>query len=208
MTKTIIGMLAVVLISAVSANAAVVTLQAVADANSIDSGWTVLSGGGADGIRDAIEDNGTNTGAYANYTVTFPVAGTYSLYMLAKTSDTDGDTLTTTNDRLRLSRANATGVWSGTYAAQVIRDLDYTWYNISAAVGANLTYVVDAPGEIGVPLTFQVRTDSEPGQVIDTMVFSTDGAMSDAALNALIPEPATMSLLAIGGLVAMRRRRR
>ena len=210
MRKLIVASLAVAVLVAFSpAGAATIAFQAVADASSINfPGWTTNVGTGFGG-GDVIEDTGGNTGAYASYPVTLPDAGTYYVYFLAKTTDQNGDGIFSDSDRLRISRAAHTSgvpiVNNYTYAAQVIASESWAWYNVGASVA--LTRIVVDSGEEGA-YTWQVRNDSEMGQQLDWIVLSTDTGLNDAQLNALIPEPATLSLLAMGALAVIRRRRR
>jgi hypothetical protein len=81
---------------------------------------------------------------------------------------------------------------------------NWVWLNVSQA-GNGGPYTVET-GDLGSPLTFKLG-GREDGFDIDGFVLSTDGNLSDEQLDTAIPEPASLALFGLGGMLILARRR-
>ncbi len=164
-----------------------------------------------------------NGGATARYDFVFSTAGTYYVYlrysMFDRTDSTNygnedsvfvtdafGVAITDTNAQTfdldaAPSGNPALGAWEGTYRWGQVKGRNAT--NDARMVTTALTV---APGDLGNTLSLNIKT-REWGASIDYVFLSTTNSLSGAAIDAIIPEPASLAVLSLGGLALMRRRR-
>jgi hypothetical protein len=163
-------------------------------------------------------NNGTDRGD-ATYTLQFTAAGTYKLYIRAENRDLNGNGDLSENDSVYsptdfgvpgLNRFNMYAYDRTPPIPIPSPRLGWTWNDnavIPASGGGAKTYVVTA-AMVGQNLSFTIGL-RDSGTCMDKIVLSQVTDLTPAGLDALpaVPEPATLSLLLLGGLLGMRRRR-
>lgn len=134
-------------------------------------------------------ETGTSPHSFAQYSIKFATAGTYYLYVRwkADTARTAGDAFTANSFQI----ANQFGAFStpgdvspfhisGSNAGSAPSDNVFDW----TREPDTSVYTVSA-GDLTNPLIFTIGT-REAGMTIDRLVFSTEAALTDAQLDALI----------------------
>ncbi len=150
-------------------------------------------------ITTAGNTTGSSPDATVTYNITFSEAGDYDFYLRFRVlGDNFDDSFFAPDD------FGANPGWISNN--NLNRSGDWVWLNVSQDANGG-PYTVEA-GDLGNPLTFKLG-GREDGFDIDGFVLSTDSDLSDEQLDAaIIPEPATVALLGLGGIVMLSGRKR
>jgi len=169
-------------------------------------------GGGppSDGKAMFTDDtNGTNRNSTMQWTLKFDQQATYYAYYRWRSHEnysSSGSQWSGNSMIIGEAFDLAPDAW-----ASETNDVDWDhhqndWYITKEDDGS---YVIDA-GNVNTNVTYTVLT-REQGFILDRVAFHTSSGLSAAQVDALVnsaPEPATLSLLALGGLAMLRRRRK
>jgi len=137
--------------------------------------------------------------ATVTYNITFSEAGDYDFYLRFRVLS--GSNLD--DSFLAPDDFGANPGWNSNNGLN--RSGAWVWLNVSQA-GNGGPYTVEA-GDLGSPLVFTLG-GRENGFDIDGFVLSTDSNLSDEQLDtAIIPEPASLALFGLGGILILARRR-
>lgn len=203
-TTRIMAAVAVLLVGGINAGAATIGFEAETFYAEGGNGFDIVADVdalGGESITTA--SNSTSPGNTATYSLTFSEAGDYELYakILIPGSDNDdggNDSFYAPDD------FGSSPVWEEVNGLSVNGPSDtvYHWRNITS----DFTSTTYDPGGAG---TFDFMISGrEDGLLIDAFVLSTDSNLSDTELDAVIPEPATLALLGLGGAVMLSGRKR
>lgn len=171
------------------------------------AGWSSVgtdpaaSGSGALTSGGPTSSSGAGSSSLFTHTIQFAEAGTYSLYIRRNSGNA--------NNGDGVFAANAFDSTSSVSAVSIGKSSEYRWTETS--LDFTISEVSGSGPAVGEELNYTIKRRAS-NFIVDRIVFSTQAGLSstqlDALTNSTIPEPASLALVGLGGLLLMTRKPR